>query len=99
MVAVFCSQLTFLDEIGRWWYSFDARASTQSFYASQNCAKNAIEDVLDSVNFRLKFLRKCKLFLFDSMKDTEDGINDEIFNNIKNNVDAWILQAEYAIQE
>ena len=60
--------------------------------------RKAIKDIPDSVYFRLEFLRICELFLFDSVKGIENGMNDEIFNDIKNSIDAWILQAEYTMQ-
>ena len=58
----------------------------------------AIKEISVDVNFRLEFLRICELFLFDSVKDIDDGINNWIYNDLKNNVDAWILQAKYAMQ-
>ena len=90
----FALDLNFLDEIGRLYYSFEARASTQSLMPAKIVLRNAIKDIPDSVNFRLEFLRIRELFLFDSVKDIEDGINNGIFNY----VDAWILQAEYTMQ-
>ena len=65
---------------------------------AQIVLRNTIKVIPDSVNFRLELLRICELFPFDSVKEIEDGLNDGIFNNLKNNVDAWILQAEYTMQ-
>ena len=50
--------------------------------------RNAIRETPYNANFRLKFLRICEIFPFDFAKGIEDGINDGIFNNFKNNVDA-----------
>ena len=60
--------------------------------------RNAIKEIPDSVCFRFELLRVCGLFPFDSVNGIDDGINDGNFNNLKNNNDAWILQAGCAIQ-
>ena len=43
----------------------------------------SIEKIPDSVSFRLEVLRICGLSPFDSVKDIDDGINYEIFNDFK----------------
>ena len=45
--------------------------------------RNAIKEIPDSVSFRLELLRICGLFPFDSVKDIDGGLNDEIFNGFK----------------
>ena len=45
--------------------------------------RNAIKEIPDSVSFRLELLRICGLFPFDSVKDINGGLNDEIFNGFK----------------
>lgn len=58
--------------------------------------RTAIKEIPDSVNFRLEFLWIGALLPFDFVKDIEDGIKN---NDLKNNIDAWILQAECAMQQ
>ena len=45
--------------------------------------RNAIKEIPDSVSLRLELLRICGLFLFDSVKDFTNGLNDGIFNDFK----------------
>ena len=45
---------------------------------------NAMKEIPESVSFRLELLRICGIFPFDSVKDIANGLNDEIFNDFKN---------------
>ena len=44
---------------------------------------NAIKEIPDSVSFRLELSKICGLFLFDSVKDIDNGLKDGNFNNFK----------------
>lgn len=95
---MFCSQDTVLDEVDWSCYSFEARASVKSFYASQNFLKNAIKEIQELFILDCGFWEYVSCFCLTLWKILKIIVTNGIFNDFKNNIDAWILQCAYATQ-